>query len=67
MMVNQTALEIRTLEFYGQNGKWDDGDAEMPFIVEIPQGPPGMPVEVTACHPFHIDYGYDQNFFGVEL
>ena len=30
------------------NGKWDDGDAEMPFIVEIPQGPPGMPVEVTA-------------------
>ena len=48
------------------NGKWDDGDAEMPFIVEVPQGPPGIPVEVTACHPYHIDNGYGGNFFGVD-
>ena len=49
------------------NGKWDDGDAEMPFIVEVPQEPVGISVEVTACHPFHIDNGYDQNFFGVDI
>ena len=49
------------------NGKWDDGDADMPFIVEVPQEPVGIPVEVTACHPFHIDNGYDQNFFGVDI
>ena len=26
------------------NGKWDDGDSEMPFIIEVPQGPQGIPV-----------------------
>ena len=48
------------------NGKWDDGDADMSFIVEVNQGPSGQPVSVTACHPFHVDNGYDQNFFGVD-
>ena len=52
---------------YEGDGRWNDSncDSYFRFIVEIPHSEPPSLGAVEACHPYHVDNGYSDNFFGV--